>query len=171
MKTLRKQSPSKGPTIRYDRLRANRSRHNAKRINRARPDEKQEPLKLAYGTSGEHISLPIPRDEVQTQLSKNTARAWWVHLWSGLVRDPSGKHRKAIKQAVWLYLYLLVGANWRTGTLFRRIATISAETGLNERTVQRWLGTLRKQGYIKTLTNGRSLNISITKWRPISRKR
>ena len=171
MKSSRKQRSYKGTTIRYDRLRTNPNRHNTRKIGWLLPRKKQEQLKLVYGPSFDQGSIPLAPVEVQTLLSNKTARAWWVHLWSGLVRDPSGKHHKAIKQAVWLYLYLLVGANWRTGTLFRRIATIAAETGLNERTVQRWLSTLRKQGYIKTAANGRSLNISITKWRPISRKR
>jgi hypothetical protein len=42
--------------------------------------------------------------------------------------------------------------------------------GLNPRTIERWLRTLRKRGYIRTISNGRTLNISITKWRPVSPK-
>lgn len=172
MKTSRKYHASKQSPHRYDRLRANPSAHNAKRIGATSPPARQEPLPLVYGSMGDQASTPIASvSEAQTQLLNKTSSAWWVHLWGGLVRDPTGKHHKAIKKEVWLYLYLLVGANWRTGTLFRRIATIAAETGLNERTVQRWLASLRKRGYIKTTANGRSLNISITKWRPASRKR
>lgn len=135
--------------------------------------ESGEQMKLAFGPSSTpgkgSISFP-PADEYQTPKSGNKQRTWWVHLWSGLVRDPTGKHQKAMKQAVWLYLYLLVGANWKTGLLFRRIATMAKETSSNARTVQRWLGTLRRKGYIKTIANGRALKILITKWRPISRK-
>ena len=75
-----------------------------------------------------------------------------------------------MRQAVWLYLYFLVVANWRHGTLFRKLSTIAAETGFNPRTVQRWLRALRRAGYIVTRSNGRSLLISITKWRPISKR-
>lgn len=94
----------------------------------------------------------------------------WIHMWSGLVSDPSGKHRTAIGKAIWLYLYLLVVANWKTGTLFRRLSTIAAEMGSNGRTVSRWLATLKKHGYVETKRTGRALTISISKWRPITRK-
>ena len=96
---------------------------------------------------------------------------WWIHLWSGLVRDPTAKHYRAIRRAVWLYLYLLVVADRRDGTLFRKVETIAAETGFRPRSIQRWLRLLRDEGYIETETSGRSLDISITKWRPPTRTR
>lgn len=95
---------------------------------------------------------------------------WWIHLWSGLVLDKQSKHKRAIRQAIWLYLYLLLVANRESGRLYRRLSTIALETGFNPRSIQRWLRTLREKGYIETVSNGRSLNISITKWKPISRR-
>jgi hypothetical protein len=35
-------------------------------------------------------------------------QSWWIHLWSGFVRDPTAKHYKKMGNAVWLYLYLLI---------------------------------------------------------------
>lgn len=95
-------------------------------------------------------------------------RNWWIHLWQGLVVDKTAKHHKAMRQAVWLYLYFLVTANWKTGVLYRRISTITSETGFNRRSIERWLKLLREKGYIKTYSTGRALQISITKWKPIS---
>lgn len=69
--------------------------------------------------------------------------------------------------AVWLYLFLLISANRNDGTVLRRQETIAAQTGFNERTVERWLQILRENGYITSTSNGRSLRIRITKWRPI----
>jgi Helix-turn-helix domain len=161
MKTLRNQRYKQSP-VRYDRLRANQSVHSPKKIGWASPQERADSLKSGYGRSHDRAAHA---DEVD-----KTAQRWWVHLWEGLVRDPTGKHYRAIKQAIWLYLYLLEGANWKTGVLFRRTATIATEMGLNSRTIERWLRTLRKRGYIKTIFNGRTLNISIAKWRPVSRK-
>ena len=103
-------------------------------------------------------------------LRRTADQVWWGFLRSGLVRDPTAKHKKAMRQAVWLYLYFLVVANWRNGTLFRKMSTIATETGFHPRTVQRWLRTLRRAGYIVTRSNGRSLLISLTKWRPISKR-
>jgi len=94
-------------------------------------------------------------------------QSWWIHLWSGLVRDSTGKHQKTMGNAVWLYLYLLISANRSDGVVLRRQETIAAQTGLSERSVARWMQELREKGYVETTTNGRSLRIQITKWRPI----
>lgn len=98
-------------------------------------------------------------------------KQWWIHIWQGLVIDETSKHQKAMRQAIWLYLYLLMVANWKTGILYRKISTIIKETGFNQRTVQRWLKILREKGYIETCSTGRSLQISITKWRPINKRK
>lgn len=95
---------------------------------------------------------------------------WWIHLWSGLILDKQAKHKQAIRQAVWLYLYLLLVASRESGRLYRRLSTIAAETGFNPRSIQRWLQTLREKGYIETHSTGRYLEIAITKWKPISKR-
>jgi hypothetical protein len=167
MKTSRKQRSYKQSPVRYDHLRANNSRHISKKTGSLSLPERPDSHKPIVAPS-QHQATPAS-DETK-KLPDKTTGTWWIHLWGGLVRDPTGKHHRAIKQAVWLYLYLLQGANWKTGLLFRRIATIAAEMGLNPRTIERWLRTLRKRGYIRTVSNGRTLNISITKWRPVSGK-
>jgi DNA-binding IclR family transcriptional regulator len=73
--------------------------------------------------------------------------------------------------AIWLYLFLLVSANRNDGTVLRKLETIAEQTGYNERTVARWLQELREKGYITSTSNGRSLRILITKWRPITGSR
>lgn len=93
--------------------------------------------------------------------------SWWIHLWSGLVRDPTAKHHRTMGNAIWLYLYLLISANRNDGIVLRRLETISEQTGYNQRTVARWLQELREKGYITSTSNGRSLRILITKWRSI----
>lgn len=93
--------------------------------------------------------------------------SWWIHLWAGLVRDPTAKHHRTMGNAIWLYLYLLISANRNDGVVLRRLETISEQTGFSQRTVARWLQELREKGYITSTSNGRSLRILITKWRPI----
>lgn len=111
-------------------------------------------------------------DGLRHRYSKGPGRSrnWWVHIWGGLIRDVSGKHREAMGQAIWLYLYLLLGANWKNGIVLRKISTIADQMGSNKRTIYRWLRRLRKNGYIETRSNGRALKIAITKWRPIHRR-
>jgi len=72
-------------------------------------------------------------------------------------------------RSVWLFLYLIIHANRKTGTLYRRVRTIAQDMGLSERTVQLWLKTLRDREYITTERTGRSLIIHISKWKPIGR--
>jgi hypothetical protein len=115
--------------------------------------------------------LPKLESDENKQSDEALRKTWWVHVWRGLVVDKTGKHQKAMRQAIWLYLYLLLAANWKTGILYRRISTISTETGFNRRSVQRWLSVLRNKGYIETHSTGRSLQISITKWKSITKRK
>ena len=94
---------------------------------------------------------------------------WWGHVWRGLVVSENGRHRRVMGQSIWLYLYLIIHADRKTGTLYRITKTVSKDTGISTRTVQSWLKTLRKNGYITTRRTGRSLIITITKWRPIKK--
>lgn len=81
----------------------------------------------------------------------------------------AAKHYNAMGRALWLFVYLLIHANRRSGDVYRRVRTIAQDIGLSERTVQIWLKILRDKGYITTERTGRSLIIHINKWRPISR--
>lgn len=94
---------------------------------------------------------------------------WWGFVWRGLVVSRSARHYSAMGRALWLFLYLIIHANRKTGTLYRRVRTIAQDMGISERTVQLWLKTLRDHGYITTERTGRSLIIHISKWRPIGR--
>jgi hypothetical protein len=94
---------------------------------------------------------------------------WWGHVWRGLLTEQTAKHYKAMGKAVWLYLYLIVHANRKTGILFRQTKTIAWDMGISLRTIQNWLTILRKHNYILTESTGRSLVITITKWKPIKK--
>jgi DNA-binding transcriptional ArsR family regulator len=95
---------------------------------------------------------------------------WWGYVWQGLVVSKNAQHYKAMGKAIWLYLYLVIHADRKTGTLYRLTKTISENTGIPVRTIQQWLHILRKHGYIITRRTGRSIVISITKWRPINKR-
>jgi DNA-binding transcriptional ArsR family regulator len=115
--------------------------------------------------------FPHLKSDQLKQSDTGSQKNWWTPIWSGLVLDRGAKHRKAIKQAIWLYLYLLTVANRGNGQLFRKLKTIAIETGFHPRSVERWLKRLREKGYIETHSTGRFLQISITKWKPIARKK
>ena len=115
-------------------------------------------------------SMPISATHLQritfpVQFSKSDQRIrhsiWWGPVWRGLFVDPEGKHYRAMGRALWLYGYLIVHANRRTGTLYRTVATVSRDMQVSKRTIQAWLALLRRHDYIRTKTTGRALVIGI----------
>lgn len=106
---------------------------------------------------------------VCSPISHKSNNNWWSPLRRGLVFEPNARHYSQMKQAVWLYLYLLVNADAKQGTLFRKLSTIAKDTGIPTRTIRRWLGILKRHQYIKAEYNGSFWQIAVTKWRPITR--
>src|SRR5438105_13698858 len=105
----------------------------------------------------------LPRITVPVQFSKSnqTIRRsiWWGPVWRGLFVDPQGKHYRAMGRALWLYGYLIVHADRRTGTLYRRVATVANDMQVFERTIQAWLALLRRCVYIRIESTVRALTI------------
>jgi len=105
-----------------------------------------------------------------TLLDRPAVKSWWAGLWRGLVVDQSAKHYKAMRSAIWLYMYLLLHADRQTGVLTRKLATIARDMQVNIRTIQYWFAKLRKAGYVIVRNSGRSLEICIQKWKPLRRR-
>lgn len=121
---------------------------------------------MTYKTNFQHQKTFPEDSKPKAPITKSN---WWTPLWRGLAVEPTAKHFKAMGSAVWLYLYLLTFANRMTGNLFRRVSTIAGDMGLSCRTISRWLKILKDGGYIEVRRTGRSLQISITKWKPIKK--
>lgn len=119
-------------------------------------------------TSPQQISL-FSFDARQRQRIKETHKPpdWWGPIWRGLPVEPDGKHYHAMQTSVWLYLYLVIHADRATGTLYRVVPRISLEMGIPPRTIRRWLSRLKRGGYLVVRPTGRSLQISIQKWKPL----
>jgi hypothetical protein len=100
--------------------------------------------------------------------NQRTHKQWWAPVWTGLVMDAEAKHYRTMKSAVWLYLYLLLNANRKTGLLLRKINTVSHDMGVTRDMVLRWLKVLRSAGYVQTLNTGRSLTIQVRRWKALA---
>ena len=96
-------------------------------------------------------------------------KQWWAPVWTGLVVDEGAKHYRKMKNSVWLFLYLVLHANRRTGVLMRKVRTISKDMGITRDTTLRWLTVLRTEGYIVTLNTGRYLTIQVKNWKPLTK--
>jgi len=87
----------------------------------------------------------------------------YLGVRNGLILDP--KHREKIGPALFLFLYLMANADYVTGKLDRKIGTISDDMGkVPKRTVEHWIGILKKGKYIKTTRLHRAFHIEILKW-------
>lgn len=87
-----------------------------------------------------------------------------VPLRRGLVADPAGKHYRRMRQAVWLYLYLLLAVNRATGQRLLSPAAVGREMGISEATVRSWLGHLRRAGYVTVRREAGLVRVGITRW-------
>ena len=97
----------------------------------------------------------------------NSQQNIFAPVLRGLVVDDNARHFKRMKNAIWLFLYLIVSVNKRTGKLDSQIATISAETGIKEEIIRNWLGHLKKHNYVSTQKQKDNLIITISKWRTV----
>jgi len=86
-------------------------------------------------------------------------------LRTGLVADPLAKHLRALRQAIWLYLFLLAAVGTAGGRLIDP-AEVGEVMGLSEGTIRSWLGQLRHKGYVACRRNGRHVWVKILRWRP-----
>ena len=98
---------------------------------------------------------------------RNKSESWWAPIWRGLVVDPTGKHYRSMRSAVWLYLYLVVHADRSAGTLFRRTSTIAREMGVPAATIRRWLKVLSMNEYVTKFRVGSTLHIQILRWKQL----
>ncbi len=116
----------------------------------------------------EHIQNILRASEARFSKPRSS---WWGFVWRGLVVSGSARHYEVMGRAVWLFLYLIIHADRKTGKLYRKISTIERDIGISKRTIQAWLKVLRDNGYVVTTRTGRALVITISKWRPIGRYR
>jgi hypothetical protein len=89
-------------------------------------------------------------------------------LYQGLVADHQAKHYLRIKQAVWLYIYLIAFVNAKTGKLVGHLSDIADDTGIREETLRSWLGHLRKWNYVTVEKQDNGLLIKVCKWKNIA---
>lgn len=108
---------------------------------------------------------------VLTQTPKPKHEQWWAPLWRGLIVSKGRAHYERMHSAIWLFAYLLLHADRKTGTLIRKLDTIARDMEIKQRTIRYWFMILRKHGYVTTIHTGSSLHITIHKWKPLQPSR
>jgi hypothetical protein len=95
-------------------------------------------------------------------------KRWWRAVWRGLVVDAEAKHYRTMGSALWLFIYLVIHANPKSGSLSRKYQTIAGEMGISPRTIRSWLTKLIQHGYVTVTRTGRSQVIHISRWKNAS---
>ena len=91
------------------------------------------------------------------------ARKTWVKVKRGLLIDP--KHRQALGNRIWLYLYMLDMADWETGKVIQWIdRAASDDLQMPISTVRTQRREIEEAGYISCHQHKRSQTITIIKW-------
>jgi predicted ArsR family transcriptional regulator len=70
--------------------------------------------------------------------------------------------------ALWLFIYLVLHATPKSGSLSRKYQTIAGEMGVSPRTIRSWLTRLMQHGYVTVTRTGRSQVIHISRWKNAS---
>lgn len=93
----------------------------------------------------------------------------WVQVNRGLIKDP--KHRRAMGNAVWLYLYMLDRVDWKTGTIEEWTdGAVSEDLDMPKSTVKKYRQLL-SETYIVCHRGQYSQSIEIKKFKnPRTRK-
>ncbi len=123
----------------------------------------RDKLNKMSGDSARCVFAPAKSEALENSPSSQ----WWARVYRGLVIDSSARHYLQMGPAVWLFLYFLLNANWKTGRLYRRLSTITTDTGINVFAIRRWLRVLQRNGYVNACYNGRFWVIAVNKWRPL----
>jgi len=91
------------------------------------------------------------------------ARKTWVKLKRGLLIDP--KHRLALGNRIWLYLYILDVADWDTGKVIEwRDKAAADELQMPLSTVRTQRREIENEGYISCRQYADRQTITIKKW-------
>jgi len=97
-------------------------------------------------------------------------KTWWAPIWRGLIVDPNGKHVRALKAALALFLYIILHADRATGVVTRKEAVIARDMGLSLWTVRAWRRRLEKLGYLDARRTGRGTVMTIRRWRAVGQR-
>lgn len=93
----------------------------------------------------------------------------WYPQFTGLVKDPEGKHHRKMGMAKWLFDFFCADADREKGEWMGTLGRIAEQTGIPIWTVKRYMRSLKKEGYIDTRRHARGIVVKIKKYKTIVR--
>jgi len=94
----------------------------------------------------------------------------WFPQFTGLVRDPQGKHYKKMGMAKWLFDYFCAQADRETGEWAGSLGRIAEETGIPLWSVKRYLLVLKKESYIEAARTRQGVRVRVKKFKTLVKR-
>jgi len=94
----------------------------------------------------------------------------WYPQFTGLIKDPEGKHYKKMGMAKWLFDFFCASANRETGEWVGPLSKIAEQTGIPLWTIKRYMRILKKEGYVDMKRNAKGSIVKIKKYKTIVRQ-
>jgi len=93
----------------------------------------------------------------------------WYPQFTGLVKDPEGKHYKKMGMAKWLFDFFCADADRKSGEWRGCLSGVAEDTGIPIWTVKRHMRVLKKGGYVETQRHAKGIIVKIKKYKTIVR--
>ena len=91
----------------------------------------------------------------------------WYPQFTGLIRDPEGKHHVKMGMAIWLYNFFCADAERKNGEWAGRLSKVADQTGIPIWTIKRYMRTLKKGDYIDARRSSNGLIVKIKRYKTI----
>lgn len=115
-----------------------------------------------YGQGEVRLALPIPMTS-----TFSPSHPGWGPLWRDFVGNPEN-YRKLRNGCLWMLLYVIAGANHRTGKFQTTWSQIAKDTGLSEQHCRSMAGHLVKKGYVSLARQGGDqVLLVVQRWKPM----
>lgn len=90
------------------------------------------------------------------------AQRTWIKVRRGILEP---KHRMSLGIALYLYLYMIDRADWKSGTIYDwRDQDAADDMGMSLATLRHQRRIIEEQGYVNTIQHKHRLEITIDKW-------
>lgn len=93
----------------------------------------------------------------------------WYPQFTGLIKDPEGKHYKKMGMAKWLFDFFCAAADREKGEWTGSLSRIAEETGIPLWTVKRYMRALKKGGYVDARRSPGGITVKVKKYKTIVR--
>jgi hypothetical protein len=84
-----------------------------------------------------------------------------INILKDLVQNRNGFHYAQMKQAIWLYVFVILNVDLNKGSINLKYTDISRLTGIREPIIRTWLGQLSKYQYLNIKKMGSNVKISL----------